>query len=383
MSQTQELPGWAQRLHDALNSAGVSIEDLYPEVGLPNGGGWLADALAGRIEPRRSHLALLSACSGIPLAVLVGDIPVQKSLAVALRAGVMATQEDIAAVGRRAEAALEDLELLLSWYPQEAARTSAFASDARRAVAQDGFQQRAAMRTAERLRDFLELDDDQPVGDLTKLVEDLGAAVIFESMPKAVQGITVRDPSENAWRAVMVVNSDDTWWGRQRYTLAHELCHFLYQDDRSLFINRKSYDQRDLVEIRAEVFARHFLAPDAAVREFWSEHGPRKPTDGYGVPLAKFMMYFGLSRQASVNTLVSAAGVPRNVLEPYTRPGVRIAQMMRQAHLGAEWDQACSTQNDASASHWVLSMALDAYRDGLVAAAVIARVLVRQPPLAV
>ncbi|WP_170285304.1 ImmA/IrrE family metallo-endopeptidase [Micromonospora palomenae] len=270
--------------------------------------------------------------------------------------------------------------MLLSWYPQEGARTSALAMEARRAVAQDVYHKRAAARTAERLRDYLELGDEEPVGDITQFIESLGAAVIFDSMPETVQGITLRDPAQNSWRSIVMVNTNHTWWGRQRFTLAHELCHLLYQDDRSLFVNRKNYPDENLQEIRAEVFARHFLAPDFAVRQFWAEHGPKKPIDGYGVPLAKFMMRFGLSRQASIKTLVEAAGVSRSHLEAYSR--LRISQLMQQARLQDEWEQACSAQGEKSASHWMLSMALDAYRDGLVSSEVVARVLGRSENVA-
>ncbi|GIJ35053.1 ImmA/IrrE family metallo-endopeptidase [Micromonospora sediminimaris] len=375
MLERQEPTNWVQRLRDALTLSRISTSDIYAGLGLPQGGGWLGDALAGRVPPARSQLAMLSALCGIPLAVLVGDTPIQQSLAVALRAGVSATDEDIASAAQRAETALQDLELLLSWYPQEVARTSALAKDARRAVASDNYYIRAAQRTSERLRDYLGLDDEQPVGNIVELIEDLGVAVIFESMPGSVQGVTLRDPSEEAWRAIIVVNTNDTWWGRQRFTLAHELCHFLYKDDKSFYVNRKHYGDQDLEEIRAEAFARHFLAPDIAVQEFWSEHGPKRPTDGYGVPLAKFMMHFGLSRQASIKTLIEAAGVPERALEPYKT--VRISDIMRQARLSREWNAACENQGNTSASHWALSMALDAYRDGLISSEVVARVLGR------
>lgn len=375
MSRHPQLPDWADRLHQALAGANASLTEIYSALGDADSGGWLNDALAGRVQPRRSQLAVLAVCSGIPLAVLVGDTPPQRSLAVALRAGVLATDEDVDVVARRAEGALRDLELLLSWYPQESARTSALASEARRAVAQDNYYKRGAARTAERLRDYLELDDEEPVGDIAQLIESFGAAVIYETMPKEVQGITLRDPAQNSWRSVVMVNTNGTWWGRQRFTLAHELCHFLYQDDRSLFVNRKDYPDGNLEELRAEVFARHFLAPDFAVKEFWAEHGPKKPVDGYGAPLAKFMLHFGLSRQASIKTLIEAADVPKAHLEAYS--SVRIDQLMRQARMQEDWNNACFAQNEPSASHWALSMALDAYRDGLISCDVVARILGR------
>ncbi|MFC7709873.1 ImmA/IrrE family metallo-endopeptidase [Micromonospora lupini] len=373
--EQHDLPDWTQRLRDALTLSRTSVAEIYAGLGLHHGEGWLGDALNGRVSPARYQLALLSAISGIPLAVLVGDTPVQRSLAVALRAGLAATEEDIGSAVERAEASIRDLELLLSWYPQEVVRTSTLAKEARRAVATDSYYARAGKRTSERLRDYLELADEEPVGNIAELVESLGAAVIFENMPGAIQGVTLRDPSMDAWRAVIVVNTNATWWGRQRFTLAHELCHFLYKDDRSFFVNRKTYGEHDLEEIRAEAFARHFLAPDIAVQEFWSKHGPKAATDGYGAPLAKFMMHFGLSRQASINTLIEAAGVPQRSLEPYKR--ARISDIMRQARLGSDWEAACADQNEPSASHWVLSMALDAYRVGLVSSELVARALGR------
>ncbi|WFE27696.1 ImmA/IrrE family metallo-endopeptidase [Solwaraspora sp. WMMD791] len=331
------------------------------------------------MAPRRHQLAELSVCSGVSLAVLVGDVPVN-NVARVLRSSASVLEEDIQAACRRAEDALEDLKLLLAWYPQEAIRTSEAADYARRAVATGSFAKGVAAQTAERLRDLLDLDDEEPVGDIAELIENLGAAVIFEPLPEPIQGVTVRDLSQDSWQAVVLVNST-TWWGRQRYTLAHELCHILYRDSHGVFVNRKDDEDMDDAEIRAESFARHFLAPDLAVREFWSEHAPRGVYDTYGVALAKFMMHFGLSRRASVRTLVEVADVPEEAMGPYTRTGARIETIMREAGLEEQWNRECATQHARGASNWCLSMALDAYRQSLVGVPTVARVLGRSTEL--
>ena len=118
MSQINGLPGWAQRLHRALRGSERSLEDLYGCLDLPDGDGWLADALQGRYEPTVSEYALLAGCAGVPLSVLTGTVPIERSLSVALRAGVLNTSEDVSVVVHRAQAILETFRLLVSWFPQ-------------------------------------------------------------------------------------------------------------------------------------------------------------------------------------------------------------------------------------------------------------------------
>ena len=379
MSQIHDLPPWAQCLHEALRELHAPLADLYEQLDLPSDGGWLGEALAGRTKPKRGQLALLSACTDIPLAVLEGTAPVGKTLAVALRAQLDdATEADVAAASHQAEQALLDLGLLLSWFPQEAARTSAAAADARRAVARSGSHWQMARQTAERLRDVMDLDD-APIADLVELVESLGAAVIQTPMPDCVQGITVHDPFNSVWRAVVLINSN-TRWARQRFTLAHELCHLLFEDDGALFVTRKQVDEQDPAELRAEVFARHFLAPEGAIRRYWADKA-RKPDADYAKVLGNFMLDFGISRQATIIAFTEVLSLGRDVLAAYDAPDCSVPSIMQAAGREDEWNAACSTEHESSASPWMRSMALDAFRSGVVDVALVARVLGRPDDL--
>lgn len=126
----------------------------------------------------------------------------------------------------------------------------------------------AGDQMAARLRAALELDD-EPVVDLVELTESaFGVDVSLEPLPQALHGVFITDP-DPAYRAtrvaVMLVNSDDTY-GRQRFTLAHELGHLLF-DDAELFWADYRRDGKSLEELRANHFASAFLMPAGGVRQ--------------------------------------------------------------------------------------------------------------------
>ncbi|WP_239134481.1 ImmA/IrrE family metallo-endopeptidase [Rugosimonospora africana] len=308
--------------------------------------------------------------------MLTGEVQPERSLAVALRAGLLHTPDEVSRATKRAETILGDLRLLLSWFPQEDVRTQETLSRARRAVSGDNFAQRAGVRTAERLRDLLDLGD-EPVADIVPIVESFGVPVVLESIPNSIQGLTVHDDAGAIRRSVVVVNTED-WWGRQRFTLAHELCHILFDDARPVIVERKEVDPEDYTELRCETFARHFLAPTEAVRHFWREHRPQRG-HSYARFIAMLMMHFGISRQAALNTMQWDLKVPASDLDPYRRG--RIDLLMRSSGLSEEWDEACRTQHDRSASEWLLAMALDAFQSSLIDASVVASVLGRDDDL--
>src|SRR2546421_10954049 len=134
MSQVSPSPEWPERLRAALAASGHSVDDLRKRMALPEDGGWLSAALAGEVEPEMAELALLSAYADVPLAVLTGEIPTNRSLALALRAGLLCTSEDTEATTRRASVILDLVPLLLAWFPQEALRTDTHATTAQGAV---------------------------------------------------------------------------------------------------------------------------------------------------------------------------------------------------------------------------------------------------------
>lgn len=133
----------------------------------------------------------------------------------------------------------------------------------------------AGDQMGERLRVALGLGD-EPIGDLVELVESrFGVDVSLEPLPEALHGVFITDPSpaEDAGRvSVMLVNSADLY-GRQRFTLAHELAHLLFDDADLYWADYRQDDELDLTELRANRFASAFLMPAAGVRALMSEMG--------------------------------------------------------------------------------------------------------------
>ncbi len=372
MSQISGLPGWAQRLHRALRGSERSVEDLYGCLDLSYGGGWLADALHGRSEPTVSEYALLAGCAGVPLSVLTGMVPIERSLSVALRAGVLDTSEDVSVVIQRAQAILEDFRLLVSWFPQAKVERDRTLAKARRGCSGDGYAKRAGQMTAEHVRDLLDLADD-PIMDLVELVESCGVPVFHEALPQSVHGITVRDDVGGTSQALILVNTLDSP-GRQRFTLAHEFDHVLHNDGDALIVDRaESPDVQDQTERRADNFARHFLAPDGGVRKFWRKVESEYRNDS--AALAHLMIHFGMSREASVCILEDVLRLPKDRFSASLEDPVH--RFMGRFGLGEEWLAANENSREPAASPWLLSMALDGYAAGVVRADVAATVLGR------
>jgi Zn-dependent peptidase ImmA (M78 family) len=371
MKEVAVLPSWAERLRSAIKAFGCSLEELYPKLDLDPDENWLLSGYSGLVEPTFDEYAVLSVATGIPLPVLTGESELERNFAVALRSGKLcAADAELRPVIARAGSVLDNLRLLTSWFPRERVEKNSLMEDALRARSGVAYSALAGQRAALMLRDIFELGN-EPIADLSTFVEALGIPVVLEDLPESVNGITVHEPKKDRSDAVVFVNTSD-WWGKQRFTLAHELGHAIFADADMLMVNtdRIIYGTEPR-EQRANAFARHFLAPDVAVRKFWNETS----TAYIGSRLASFMMQFGLSREASMNAICSAVGVNRTIFAEVER--LKNRDLMDSAGLLSEWDGLCQMQGSAATSAWMLSMALDAYVQGLIRHDVVASVLGR------
>ena len=109
----------------------------------------------------------------------------------------------------------------------------------------------------------------EPLIHLDAFVEAVsGAAVIYFPLGAGTDGLYVKD--ETAEVAVFAINSD-TDLERQRFTLAHELAHFLAGDDQEL-LREGGRESRSESETAAHAFARHLLLPISAIETVpWNE----------------------------------------------------------------------------------------------------------------
>ena len=125
----------------------------------------------------------------------------------------------------------------------------------------DSYFVRAGCESAQRVRDGLQLGEG-PIADLVDLAERLGFPVAFCLLPEGMHGLNVQDEREGVATRLIVVSTRGPWT-LQRYTIAHEVGHALYDDAGQVIVDLVEIPDR-LPERRAESFARHLLLPAAA-----------------------------------------------------------------------------------------------------------------------
>ncbi|MEU5650196.1 XRE family transcriptional regulator [Streptomyces pseudogriseolus] len=132
---------------------------------------------------------------------------------------------------------------------------------------------------------------------LTRLLADhCGIDVALVEFPSraALSGATWQS---EGFRIVLLATTQE--WTRARFTLAHEVGHLLARDAQDLRADATPQPgkQKDYTEVRANVFAAHFLMPAAEVRAAWERTvaDPKAPTDA---ELSELVVTFKVSPSA-------------------------------------------------------------------------------------
>lgn len=143
----------------------------------------------------------------------------------------------------------------------------------------------------------------EPIPSMVELLEHLGVCVLWVSTAeRSLDGACARLPLPGVL-VVLDEGSPSPW--RTRATLAHELCHLLFDlgADRSVLLSPSHARGQALEELErtAKAFAAHLLVPTDGMK---SAVGSRDPTseDAIGVVGAKF----GVGRELAVNRLEQA-----------------------------------------------------------------------------
>jgi Zn-dependent peptidase ImmA (M78 family)/DNA-binding XRE family transcriptional regulator len=117
-------------------------------------------------------------------------------------------------------------------------------------------------RLAEAVRKEWGLDDDPLPPNLYGLIERR-ADVVFAFEPVAgVAGLCALFDGS----AIALIDSSVPW-GRQRFSAAHELCHYL-SNDGEVVIDETMFGRRTVPERRANAFAANFLMPPKSVKRY-------------------------------------------------------------------------------------------------------------------
>jgi len=351
------------RLAELLASSDVTAKQVSAGMLLPEDVP-IEQVLDGTYEPSVSELLGAADVLEVPVAVLTGDLPATGHLGVSLRLGRIEAAEALSGPLAYANRLLDHRALLDSWLGPAAAPLRERLS--RVMLSRDPFGKRAGMVTADRVRAVLGLGDDEPVADLVEMVESFGIPVASLLLPPDVHGLNVRDLRSGGADRVVLVSSADVW-AKQRYTLAHELCHALYDNEDQVIVDRAE-EPEALPEWRAEAFARHLLLPTRAVRSAVREApaGPRR-----WQPVAvSLMARFGVSRDATVIALQEDGGVPPEELDPVRF--ARVEDLMATVGLVDRWRAFSESQHVESGSPTLVARASQAYGNGWVRADLVA-----------
>lgn len=312
---------------------------------------WLAELQAGvDVDLGAAELVALADLTGLEVDVLTGDVEPEATFAVAMRARTQSAPE---AVLPRALELLHVLARVEAVQRDHASRLT----ELRQYLRPDGndlFPTRQQGPLAARVvRRAWGLGRD-PIDDLRAVIEGLGVPVeVTDQLPDRHHGLTAWNKTRTGWDAVMLINAQDPWTV-QRFTMAHELCHVLFQDRPAELTTEVAGDMTEAIakdpsEGRAEAFAAELLAPFAALTAFWQDTGlsAQEPE----IALAKVMWHFGMSRKAATIQLENSAALPWSSEDTATVEHGSVSAMLGRAELTEPWAQVA----DASEGAWLPS----------------------------
>ena len=180
-----------------------------------------------------------------------------------------------------------------------------------------------------RVREEFGISDVASTIDIMALVNDTkGITSVFHPLTSRISGMSYRISKTNS---MIVINSSMSY-GRQRFTIAHELYHlFVQKNFNKVVICEQSLGvQKDDEEKNADTFASYFLAPFNELRKFiqteiYNEGEPR-PLDVEDVVVVE--QNFGMSRQAVLYRLCIDGYLSWDDIEPMKRDVIHSAKKL-------------------------------------------------------
>ncbi|WP_431954509.1 ImmA/IrrE family metallo-endopeptidase [Actinacidiphila sp. bgisy167] len=259
-------PNVIARVRSVMDAAAVTKAAFARSVGLTPDK--LSKSLTGVRRFTSLDLALIAEAGGTTVDwLLTGSEPLRPALAARTRGDGTADPVGAQEVAARFAAAYEVLDVL--GRTQELPRVPEVGAAAERYAEQ-------GERLAAEVLDVLpaaELGTDE----LIAAVEDrFGVDVAIAALPQGVDGLAWQ---ADAFRLVLLAPTD--LWTRQRFTLAHELCHILAKDAHSMVVESRVAPgrQKNLAEVRANVFASHLLMPAAELTRAAAENAAHAAED--------------------------------------------------------------------------------------------------------
>ena len=163
---------------------------------------------------------------------------------------------------------------------------------------------------AQELRESLAEDANSPV-DIFSLVSQIeGLTLVFYPLGKNISGMCVKDKDIK----LIAINSTMSY-GRQRFSLAHELYHLYYDDASGFNVCSRILDPKSENEKCADQFASYFLAPYKSLRAAINKVIKKGSLSMQNVIALE--QYFGMSHLAMLWRLVSEGYLSQEKLDDY------------------------------------------------------------------
>jgi transcriptional regulator with XRE-family HTH domain len=119
-------------------------------------------------------------------------------------------------------------------------------------------------KAAARLREHLGYSSIQVGSDIYDDFRSLGFHIFRRQLDNSnISGLYIKHPT--AGKCILVNYSEDVY--RQRFTVAHESAHAILDEEEDIVVSFRTWDKKNLVEVRADTFASHYLMPPDFLRE--------------------------------------------------------------------------------------------------------------------
>ena len=163
---------------------------------------------------------------------------------------------------------------------------------------------------AQELRESLGEDANSPV-DIFSLISQIeGLTLVFYPLGKNISGMCVKDKDIK----LIAINSKMSY-GRQRFSLAHELYHLYYDDASGFNVCSRILDPKSENEKCANQFASYFLAPYKSLKAAINKVIKKGSLSMQNVIVLE--QYFGMSHLAMLWRLVSEGYLSQEKLDDY------------------------------------------------------------------
>ena len=169
------------------------------------------------------------------------------------------------------------------------------------------------------LRGYLGVDDSSPI-DIFSLASQIeGLSVVLYPMGENISGICIKNPNAN----LIAINSSMSY-GRERFSLAHELYHLFYDKNSSSSVSAMHMPQRDEMERIADKFASFFLMPYNSLRNLVKNKKNSNITDR---DVIAWEQYFGISHKAMLLRLLEDGFIDERQYEAFAENVMKKAKL--------------------------------------------------------